>query len=108
MRKAAKYTKQDANLVFTLYNTKRKTVVDVTHKQGNDLCSTIGQELDNNLLLLYQTRIQAGKQIQTSFSYTRCSVQNLESYYYYYYYYYYYFKSFFLAPWRFIFMEIHN
>lgn len=49
--KISKITKQDANLVYTLYNTKRKTVVDVTRKQRNDLCPTIGQQSCDKLVL---------------------------------------------------------
>ena len=50
--KISKITKQDANLIYPLYNTpKRKTVVDVTHKQRNDLCLTIGQQSCDKLVL---------------------------------------------------------
>ena len=50
--KISKITKQDAILIYTLYNTtKHKTVVNVTHKQGNGLCSTIGQQSCDKLVL---------------------------------------------------------
>ena len=57
--KISKITKQDANLVYTLYNTKRKTVVDVTRKQRNDLCPTIGQQWTATEIVFPAQRLSA-------------------------------------------------